>query len=58
MLAIFLYPSIAVAPPEVAAVIYSTAAKLTALIPPSTSRREALAAVNGVSFDRCIASTV
>jgi hypothetical protein len=57
MLAIFLSPSVALAQPR-AAVVDSTAAKLSALIPPSTTRREALAAVNGVGLDRCIAFTV
>ena len=55
MLAIFVSPSLvfALAPQRAAGVIDSTAATPAALIPQSTSRREALAAPNDVSLDRC-----
>src|SRR3954465_12980440 len=54
MLAIFPYPFIAPAPTRAGAVIDSTVDKPTALIAPSTSRREALAALNDASLDRRI----
>jgi len=44
-------------PPRAAVVIESTAVKLTAPIPPSTSRREALAALDNISLVRCIIVT-
>jgi hypothetical protein len=55
MVAIFLAPFIAPASARAGAVVDATAVKPATLIPASTVRREALAALNDVSLDGGIA---